>query len=182
LQYIKQKEEEFLETRYAGAQNIPTYQAIMHMAYGKFIQLSDQGLWCTPMEEQQDIITLEAKWEKKYQAQVKMKKPAEKAGNNKKGKGKGKKDKKGKDKEKSNKKPDWMLKEPTGSKPKTKTMNQKEYHWCPNHKCWTRHKPSECNGHNAQTGNNAPPAKRPQGNIPGLQIASTYHAIADADE
>jgi hypothetical protein len=149
------------------------------MAYGKYVQLKDQGLWCAPMEEQQDIIALEAKWEKKYQAQAKAKKPAKKAGDDKKGKEKGKKDKK--DKEKSNKKPDWMLKEPTGSEPKTKMMNEKEYHWCPNHKCWTRHKPSECNGHNTNS-NTAPPANCLQGNTPGLQITTAYHTIADADE
>jgi hypothetical protein len=151
----------------------------MQMAYGKYVQLKDQGLWCAPMEEQQDIIALEAKWEKKYQAQAKAKKPAEKASDNKKGKGKGKQDKK--DKEKSKKKPDWMLKEPIGSEPKTKTVDEKEYHWCPNHKSWTRHKPSECNGHNKTT-NATPLANRPQGNTPGLQIVNTYHAVAHAEE
>jgi hypothetical protein len=139
------------------------------MANRKYVQLKDQGLWCAPMKEQQDIIALEAKWEKKYQAQVKASKPAKKAGDDK------------KDKEKSNKKLDWMLKETTGSEPKTKTMNKKEYQWCPNQKCWTRHKPSECNGRNTNS-NTTPLANHLQENTPGLQITSAYHAIADADE
>ena len=40
-----------------------------------------------------------------------------------------------------------MLKEPTGNQPNTKTVNDKQYWWCPYHQNgngqWVRHKPED---------------------------------------
>ena len=40
----------------------------------------------------------------------------------------------------------WKKKEPKAGDPKTKTVNNKKYHWCPNHKMWTVHTPENCEG------------------------------------
>ena len=40
--------------------------------------------------------------------------------------------------------PKWKLEAPKDGKT-TMTRNNKTYHWCPNHKMWCVHKPSECN-------------------------------------
>jgi len=31
-----------------------------------------------------------------------------------------------------------------GNGPAQKTVNGKEYYWCPKHNCWVRHKPEDC--------------------------------------
>ena len=42
---------------------------------------------------------------------------------------------------------EWMLKAPTGGQAKTKTVNEKQYWWCPHHQGgkgqWVRHKPED---------------------------------------
>lgn len=57
----------------------------------------------------------------------------------------------GRKKKAENKKPGgskdkWAWKEvpPKEGEGKTKTVNGKEYHWCPNHEAWTLHTPKEC--------------------------------------
>lgn len=41
-------------------------------------------------------------------------------------------------------KPKWMLVAPKQGEARSKTMDDKEYHWCAKHASWVRHKPSEC--------------------------------------
>ena len=38
----------------------------------------------------------------------------------------------------------WMTKPPQEGDPKTKTVKNKEWHWCEWHEKWTRHHPDEC--------------------------------------
>ena len=52
--------------------------------------------------------------------------------------------KKGKGKFKPEDKPAWMRTPPKDGEKHSKTVEGKEYHWCPDHESWTRHKPSEC--------------------------------------
>jgi hypothetical protein len=40
--------------------------------------------------------------------------------------------------------PGWKKQAPTGSEPKTKAVNGKQYHWCIKHKMWTIHTATEC--------------------------------------
>ena len=54
--------------------------------------------------------------------------------------------KKGKGKFKPEDKPAWMRTPPKDGEKHSKTVKGKEYHWCPHHESWTRHKPSECKG------------------------------------
>ena len=38
----------------------------------------------------------------------------------------------------------WMLVAPKDGEPKTKTVDNKSWHWCPNHNRWACHKASKC--------------------------------------
>jgi hypothetical protein len=40
--------------------------------------------------------------------------------------------------------PNWKKKEPNSTEPHDKMVNGKKYHWCPKHKLWTIHSPSDC--------------------------------------
>ena len=39
-----------------------------------------------------------------------------------------------------------MTTSPKVNEKQNKTVEGKDYHWCPNHNRWTRHRPSECKG------------------------------------
>jgi hypothetical protein len=45
----------------------------------------------------------------------------------------------------------WKSVPPTGNE-KTTIFENRTYHWCPNHKMWTMHKPEECQGINFRPG------------------------------
>jgi hypothetical protein len=51
----------------------------------------------------------------------------------------------------------WKAVPPGANEVKTKSFENRTYHWCPNHKMWTMHKPEDCQGINYRpgTGNNA---------------------------
>jgi hypothetical protein len=61
---------------------------------------------------------------------------------------------KGNKKNTNRKIPNWKKKEPTSKEPSTKTVNGKKYHWCPKHKLWTIHAPSDCTLQNDGASNN----------------------------
>ena len=54
--------------------------------------------------------------------------------------------KKGKGKFKPEDKPALMRTPPNEGERHSKTVEGKDYHWCPDHESWTRRKPSECKG------------------------------------
>ena len=57
------------------------------------------------------------------------------------------KDKKKKGKKgKGNDKPAWRKVPPKDGDKKSKSVDGKEWHWCPKHEAWVMHKPSECKG------------------------------------
>ena len=49
-----------------------------------------------------------------------------------------------------------MTKPPPAGGPHTKTVDDKEFNWCPKHNSWGRHKASECEGRGTQN-----PATKP---------------------
>ena len=143
--YIAKKEDDYDEGRDIG------YVALMQLALQKYKVLKESGKWNAPTEEQSKIIALQAEVNKlkfkstsnkndkkgqydKSQANSSKNKSGNQGGNGKNANG--------------NKKapPDWMITKPKEGEPHKKTMNGKEYHWCPNHQAWTRHKPEECKG------------------------------------
>ena len=75
---------------------------------------------------------------------------------------------------------------PVEGEPKTKSMNNKTYHWCPNHQCWTVHTPAECQG----KGSKVTPKSQDKGKTiawsgktkaPSLKVAKALQAIAGDD-
>ena len=52
----------------------------------------------------------------------------------------------GQPKKKRPDKPAWMIKAPEEGEPNKKTVNGKEYWWCPKHASFGRHEPDECEG------------------------------------
>lgn len=41
---------------------------------------------------------------------------------------------------------EWKKKAPKKNEAHTKKVNNREWHWCPSHKAWVRHKPEDCKG------------------------------------
>jgi hypothetical protein len=136
--YIAKKEDDFDEGRDIG------HAALMHLALQKYKVLKESGKWNAPTDAEAKIIALEAEVTKlkakasngKHGQKGHIKKAQQASGNGKSnGTSTGKKAP-----------PEWMTKKPKEGEPHTKMMGEKEYHWCPNHAAWTRHKPSECKG------------------------------------
>ena len=78
--------------------------------------------------------------------------------------------------------PTWMSVPPKSGEKHSKTVESKDYHWCPHHNRWTMHRPSECKG----IGFKAPP-RRDQGNKfaglkPNMKLAKALAAISDEDD
>jgi hypothetical protein len=64
-----------------------------------------------------------------------------------------------------------------------KTVEGKDYHWCPNHNRWTRHRPSECKGF----GFKAAAPKKDRGNKfadvkHNMKLSNALAAISQDDE
>ena len=142
VEYIEKKEEE-----YEDGQAI-TPEQLMELAENRFKVLKQKGVWSAPSPEVEKILALEAKIQRLVKQQGKTKKK-EKSKNKDKSNSNSNSDsnKNNKGNRENRKKPDWMLKAPTDDeKGKPKTVNGKEYWYCPNHKCWCRHKPEDCRG------------------------------------
>ncbi|KAI2500682.1 hypothetical protein MHU86_13765 [Fragilaria crotonensis] len=79
--------------------------------------------------------------------------------------------------------PAWVHVHPKEGEKQSKTVEGKDYHWCPNHNRWTRHKPSDCKGIGFKGG-----PKKDQGNKgqdskqPSMKLAKALAAISDDDE
>ena len=129
--YITMKKNEYDE----GTELQP--EELMQLAANKYKVLVDEGMWNAPTPEQEKIIALEASIKKLSKAQSvksapKKEIPTEpKDPNQKKGR---------------SPKPAWMLIPPKAGEPTKKKVNEKWYHWCKNHKAWTRHTPAACEG------------------------------------
>ena len=137
VDYIKKKEDLYEE----GGQ--VEYQQLMDWALNKYKTRKESDQWCQRTTEEETIIALQSQvkslMSKKSDASGKSaggKKDQKKT--NKKGKGKGK--------FKPEDGPAWMKTPPKDGEKQSKTVEGKEYHWCPDHESWTRHKPSECKG------------------------------------
>jgi hypothetical protein len=168
--YIGKKEDQFDE----GEDIEPN--RLMQLALNKYQTLVEGGKWNAPTEEEAKIIALEVEIKK-----IKAAKNAPK--------------KSTKEEKKSPKakmpmmdKPKWMTVEPAPGKPKEKKVDGKTYYWCPHHKQWTRHKPSECR---IATNAKSPPAaakKDDEKDKPStlkqkqVKIVQALTTIADDDE
>lgn len=133
VQYVERKQQDYDE-----GQDIDP-DTLMILCENKFKILKQRGQWNAPSAEEEKIIALEAQIKSLERKAKNFKKPKDNS-NEEKGK------KSSKDDKKTTK---WFLVPPTAKeKGKPKTVNGREYWWCPNHKKWVRHKPEECNGIN----------------------------------
>ena len=157
-----------------------TPEKLMLRATQKYRTMVQGGKWNTPDEATQKIIALEATVKKLQKSSLK---PKSESNKEKKSTFKGDKKSGNKTKVKDNKKPDWMLDKPKQGEPQKKTVNDKVYHWCPKHKAWTRHSPSECNGKGSMATHNADSDKKVVSFSakPKMSISKALQAIAADD-
>jgi len=134
-----------------------TPKEYLRMMTAMYDSIEERGTWNVVGEEQKEILALstEVSTLKERLKQVTIHSPGKGTG---KGGGKGGNGGKGR-KNGGNgggggkgglkrwEKP-WMFEAPKAGQPHTKSVEgrKKPYHWCPNHKKWVAHKPSECEG------------------------------------
>jgi hypothetical protein len=152
--YINRKQE-----LYNDGEEI-TPERLMHDAKNKFASLRDEGKWCSLSRGDTKLVALRAetkrlkdelaRYKNKERATVQALSATSHNNNNK----KHRKDKGGSNnnanKGNSNNQwqphqaPAWTKIPPAPNEPHQKTVNSRLYHWCPKHRAWTRHHPSEC--------------------------------------
>ena len=81
---------------------------------------------------------------------------------------------------KDRKYPAWKYVAPSSGDKQTKEVGNKTYHWCPHHKLWSLHKPTECRLAKSNSDGGTPPASGPR-TTPGLQLNSHLAALAQTD-
>eukprot|EP00977_Amphora_coffeiformis_P029574 scaffold41624_cov405-Amphora_coffeaeformis.AAC.1 len=167
VNYIEKKQEDYDE----GATF--THTELMNLAANKYKTLVQAGKWLSPSAEEQKILALEAKVAKFG----KQKSEAQKSSSGKdKGKTKGASDKgkNGKSSQKKDKKttPEWMTKFPGDAfiaAGRPKVVEGKSYWWCPKHKRFVQHKPSECRL-NDTAASNPPPSNHSES--PSIRVSA----------
>jgi len=176
VDYIKKKEDLYEE----GGE--VSYQQLMDWSINKYKTRKESEQWCQRNTDEETIIALQAQ----VNTLMVQKKPSYPAG---KPSGFGKKDykqgfknNKGKGRPRAGDYPAWMVVPPKTGEKQYQKVEGKDYHWCPNHNRWTRHRPSECKG----IGFKAAP-KKDQGNKfadakHNLKITNALAAISEDDE
>lgn len=176
VDYIKKKEDLYEE----GGE--VSYQQLMDWSINKYKTRKESEQWCQRTTEEETIIALQAQVNN-LMVQKKPSYPAGKpSGFGKKDYKQGFKNNKGKGKPRAGDYPAWMVVPPKAGEKQYQKVEGKDYHWCPNHNRWTRHRPSECKG----IGFKAAP-KKDQGNKfadakHNLKITNALAAISEDDE
>lgn len=176
VDYIKKKEDLYEE----GGE--VSYQQLMDWSINKYKTRKESEQWCQRTTEEETIIALQAQVNN-LMVQKKPSYPAGKpSGFGKKDYKQGFKNNKGKGKPRAGDYPAWMVVPPKSGEKQYQKVEGKDYHWCPNHNRWTRHRPSECKG----IGFKAAP-KKDQGNKfadakHNLKITNALAAISEDDE
>jgi len=176
VDYIKKKEDLYEE----GGE--VSYQQLMDWSINKYKTRKESEQWCQRTTEEKTIIALQAQVNN-LMVQKKPSYPAGKpSGFGKKDYKQGFKNNKGKGKPRAGDYPAWMVVPPKAGEKQYQKVEGKDYHWCPNHNRWTRHRPSECKG----IGFKAAP-KKDQGNKfadakHNLKITNALAAISEDDE
>ncbi|KAI2490790.1 hypothetical protein MHU86_23788 [Fragilaria crotonensis] len=78
--------------------------------------------------------------------------------------------------------PAWVHVHPKEGEKQSKTVEGKDYHWCPNHNRWTRHKPSDCKGIGFKGGPKRDQGNKSQDSKPNMKLAKALAAISDDEE
>jgi len=134
--YIERFKDKFDEGEYIGT------NYLMQVAQNKYKLLKEEGKWNAPSSEEEELVALCAEVQNlKILKANKVKSEGPPKG--KQGKGK---EKKKYGVPKKPRKPSWMYIPPKPNESHTKTVGDKEWHWCPKHECWVRHLPNKCEG------------------------------------
>jgi hypothetical protein len=156
-QYIQRKEEQFDD-----GESITPDQLMQH-ARNKYVALRDEGRWNSLSKEDTKLVAMQAELKclKSSQGQFRerpnnFKRPPF---SNKPRPDKGY--------------PAWKRTPPKDGEPHTKTVDGKLFHWCPNHKMWAAHHPSECYK-GPRPGNQPNPGKKPRLKLALANTAITY--------
>jgi hypothetical protein len=153
VEYIKKKED-----MYEEGGNID-YNQLMDWAVNKYKARKEAGTWCQRTTEEETIIALQAQVKDLMKASIQSNKSdSQKSGTGTKVGQRGKK---------------------TNKKAK-KQVNGKTYHWCPNHKAWTRHTAAECKG--IPNSNQAKGTEKEKGSEAKLKLSKALAAISDDEE
>ena len=152
----------------------------MGLALNKDMKLKELGLWEAPTEDQKRIVTLTAQITEQIQTFTAELQKSNQAKNTPAAPGNTPRAART-----PFEKPKWMTTAPLPGKPHTITKNGKEYHWCPKHQAWGKHKPSECHKQApAATPAPAPAASEPATGTatPRLQLTAGMTAIAAEED
>ena len=124
-----------------------TPEQLMSLALGQYTIISNSGKWNARSPEEEQVVALSARFEKLKDANLKLSKAIkDKAKTKQKGakstsKGTTGQSKKGKKNE--DEKYAWKQIKPQSGQPHKKTVDGKQYHWCPWHNAWTVHDPND---------------------------------------
>jgi hypothetical protein len=171
VEYIKKKED-----MYEEGGNID-YNQLMDWAINKYKARKEAGTWCQRTTEEETIIALQAQVKDLMKASIQSNRSDSQKSGTKMGQNGKKTNKKVK---KRTKREDWITIQPKGDEKTSKQVNGKTYHWCPNHKAWTRHTAAECKG--IPNSNQAKGTEKEKGSEAKLKLSKALAAISDDEE
>jgi hypothetical protein len=129
---------------------------LMQLAQNKYKVLVDEKKWAAPTKEEEKIVALEAqlaKYKTHNKSNNNIRNSSSKQHNS--NSRQNNRNSNNRNNTYNNNKPHWMTKPPPNAdRNKPKTINDIEYWWCPHHKSWGQHKPSECRKKNYNSNNN----------------------------
>jgi hypothetical protein len=126
IRYIKDR-----ETAYEDGTDI-TSNELMTKARNRYKTMLQNGEWNSPTEDEAKIIALQAEMKSFRRGTGKPSDKTPKEGEYR--------------KKRNDNRPAWHFEKPKENDPKSKTIDAKQYWWCPTHEAWVRHKPEECKG------------------------------------
>lgn len=162
-EYIKRKESDYEENN----ERLEP-EKLMSFAENRFKIRKLRGIWNAPSPEDEKIIALEAKLKR-----MENKKPGKANPNSKETNSNSKGNQK-----KKFKVEDWMLVRPKPGESHDKVVDGKDWHWCPKHEKWTRHKPSECQGKGATKSGDKAKSKPQERKV---RFANALSALVEED-
>ena len=160
-EYIKRKESDYEE----NSERLEP-EMLMSFAENRYKIRKLRGIWNAPSPEDEKIIALEAKLKQMEGKQAGR--GASSAGET----------KTNSQKKKRNVE-EWMLVKPKQGEPHDKEVDGKDWHWCPTHEKWTRHKASECQGKGANKSNKEQAKDKPQERK--VRFANALSALVEED-
>ena len=180
--YMKTKKDQYDE----GADI--TAKQLMQLALNKYETLVTEGNWKARTPEQDQLLALTAQFDKIHDENLRLSKALKTDKNpNPKGDNKKKSDKsKPKKKVNKNKKRQqedmaWKKTPPRDGDPHTKQVNNKTWHWCPDHMAWGWHDPAECRLAQERTSTNRPQQNQQRRSTLNQAMQAILHDI-ECDE